>query len=126
MSYRYAENPSASGSATCVVELDSVAPPKSTVQQPTPALSIKSSSLSIEQRLSISPKDGERRDFDLPAPSTAVSQVKQWNSPRINMWRVFATFYSFIILGMNDAAYGVSAPRVNGTQRSCHITLHLI
>lgn len=101
MSYRYAENPGATGSATCVVELDSVA-------QPQPALSIKSSSPSIEKRLNSEPKGTERDDFELPPPSTAVSQLQKWNFPRINMWRVFATFYSFIILGLNDAAYGVS------------------
>lgn len=44
----------------------------------------------------------------LPPPSTAVNSLQKWNSPRINMWRVFATFYSFIMLGLNDAAYGVS------------------
>jgi hypothetical protein len=35
---------------------------------------------------------------------------EQWNTPRINIYRYFATIYSFIIMGMNDAAYGVSSP----------------
>ena len=35
-----------------------------------------------------------------------VSQQK-WNHPRINMWRTFATFLGFFIMGLNDGAYGV-------------------
>jgi len=34
--------------------------------------------------------------------------LPEWNNPRINIYRVFATFYSFFIFGMNDGAYGVS------------------
>jgi hypothetical protein len=41
-------------------------------------------------------------------PSTAVDAIKKWNQPRINMWRVFATFWSFFVTGMNDGSYGVS------------------
>jgi hypothetical protein len=46
----------------------------------------------------------------LPPPSTATPQLQKWNSPRLNMWRCLATFYSFIILGANDAAYGALIP----------------
>lgn len=46
----------------------------------------------------------------LPSPTTAVIQLQKWNSPRINAWRCFATFYCFIILGANDAAYGALIP----------------
>lgn len=46
----------------------------------------------------------------LPPPTTAVPQLQKWNSPRINVWRCLATFYSFIILGANDAAYGALIP----------------
>jgi hypothetical protein len=34
--------------------------------------------------------------------------LEQWNRPRINIYRYLATLYSFVIMGMNDAAYGVS------------------
>jgi hypothetical protein len=33
--------------------------------------------------------------------------LEQWNKPRINLYRYFATLYSFIVMGMNDSAYGV-------------------
>ena len=46
----------------------------------------------------------------LPPPTTSAPQLQRWNSPRINTWRCFATFYSFIILGANDAAYGALIP----------------
>ena len=41
-------------------------------------------------------------------PAMAVEALQKWNDPPINMWRVFATFYSFFVFGMNDGAYGVS------------------
>ncbi|KAJ9613363.1 hypothetical protein H2200_003305 [Cladophialophora chaetospira] len=46
----------------------------------------------------------------LPSPTTATVQLQKWNSPRINMSRCLATFYSFIILGANDGAYGALIP----------------
>ena len=46
----------------------------------------------------------------LPPPTTSTPQLQKWNSPSINMWRCFATFWSFIILGANDAAYGALIP----------------
>ncbi|TVY16730.1 hypothetical protein LARI1_G004638 [Lachnellula arida] len=33
--------------------------------------------------------------------------LEKWNRPRINIYRYLATLYSFVIMGMNDAAYGV-------------------
>jgi hypothetical protein len=44
----------------------------------------------------------------LPQPSTTVSVVERWNHPPINIQRTFATFFAFVIMGANDAAYGVS------------------
>lgn len=38
-----------------------------------------------------------------------VTLTKQrWNHPRRNMWKVFAAFICFSIVGANDGAYGVS------------------
>lgn len=34
--------------------------------------------------------------------------LEKWNEPRINAYRSFATFWSFLVMGANDAAYGVS------------------
>lgn len=45
----------------------------------------------------------------LPPPSTAAQpQIETWKNPRINIWRFCATNFAFVILGANDAVYGVS------------------
>lgn len=41
-------------------------------------------------------------------PSGAFPALEKWNSPRINIFRSFSTFWSFLVMGANDAAYGVS------------------
>ena len=51
--------------------------------------------------------DGEKME-DMFTSTITVEILQEWNHPRINMYRVFATFYSFFIFGMNDGAYGVS------------------
>lgn len=93
-------------SSTCVVEMvrrDSAAQhPISNatfdIQNTTPADSRKSNGT------------GRPVDVDgsLPVPNTAVTSLQKWNHPRINVWRVFATFGAFTLMGANDAAYGVS------------------
>jgi hypothetical protein len=44
----------------------------------------------------------------LPQPSTTVSVVERWNHPKANVYRTLAILYAFIIMGANDATYGVS------------------
>lgn len=44
----------------------------------------------------------------LPQPSTTVSVTERWNHPKANVSRTFAVLFAFIIMGANDAAYGVS------------------
>ena len=61
-------------------------------------------------------EDRERQDTsdpenvrdDVSPPETAWNAKEQWNQPRINVYRVFATFFSFLTVGMNDGSYGVS------------------
>ena len=44
----------------------------------------------------------------LPSPTTqADAPLERWNSPRINLYKTSAAFWSFIVMGANDAAYGV-------------------
>lgn len=47
---------------------------------------------------------------DTPPP-TAVDALEKWNQPRSNIYRTLATFWSFLVMGANDAAYGVSTRR---------------
>ncbi|KAI9866825.1 MAG: hypothetical protein M1813_000767 [Trichoglossum hirsutum] len=37
-----------------------------------------------------------------------VAEAQHWNRPRANVYRVVAACYSFVVLGLNDAAYGIS------------------
>jgi hypothetical protein len=34
--------------------------------------------------------------------------LEKWNQNRLNIYRTFATFWCFLVMGANDAAYGVS------------------
>ena len=51
-----------------------------------------------------------------PNPPEDFTALEKWNSPRINAYRSFATFWSFLVMGANDAAYGVSV--------AIHFTVH--
>jgi hypothetical protein len=50
---------------------------------------------------------------DLPPPNTAVDALERWNSPKSNMYALFGTYLSFLILGMNDASPGPLIPYVS-------------
>ena len=63
---------------------------------------------SIEQ----GPKQSSSPDItgaaiDNQSPAAPVGRQERWNHPRINMARMFVAFYGFVIMGLNDAAYGV-------------------
>jgi hypothetical protein len=45
----------------------------------------------------------------LPQPSTTVLVVERWNQSKLNIFRTLATLFAFMIMGANDAAYGVSS-----------------
>lgn len=46
----------------------------------------------------------------LPSPVTATETLEAWNDSRTNIYRVACTFWSFIIMGLNDATYGAIIP----------------
>ncbi|PVI08567.1 MFS general substrate transporter [Periconia macrospinosa] len=47
----------------------------------------------------------------LPSPTTqAAERRERWNRPRVNFWRTMAAFWSFVVMGSNDAAYGALIP----------------
>lgn len=41
-------------------------------------------------------------------PPAAVYAMERWNQPRSNVYRTLATFWTFVVMGANDAVYGVS------------------
>ncbi|RJE26881.1 Mfs transporter [Aspergillus sclerotialis] len=58
--------------------------------------------------IELQPQAAEAQQSDeAVAPPTAVSVVEKWNEPRSNIYRTFATFWSFLVMGANDAAYGL-------------------
>jgi hypothetical protein len=53
--------------------------------------------------------DGEENMKEEVGDSTdEMNKLDRWNQPRINMYRYFTTLFCLILMGMNDAAYGVS------------------
>ena len=54
---------------------------------------------------------------EVEPPETAVDEVEKWNDPRGNIFRTWATFPSFFIIGANDAAVGVGIAPLCRTQR---------
>jgi hypothetical protein len=60
-----------------------------------------------ENQNKIQARDVEDVRGDVAPPSNAVEALQTWHSPRVNMFRVFATFWSFFVVGMNDGSFGV-------------------
>lgn len=55
-------------------------------------------------------QSSEQDTTDLPPPSTAAHALLRWNNPKGNAYRLFAACYAFIVVGLNDAAYGPLIP----------------
>ncbi|XDG05949.1 hypothetical protein ABKA04_005564 [Annulohypoxylon sp. FPYF3050] len=45
----------------------------------------------------------------LPPPNLVTETVQRWNYPRKNIPRIMSCFWSFVVMGANDAAYGIQA-----------------
>jgi hypothetical protein len=54
----------------------------------------------------------------LPQPSTTVSLVERWNGSKASIYRTAATLFAFVIMGANDAAYGVSLATLRAGNRN--------
>ncbi len=103
-----------SGSATAVLEPIELQPVRT--KQDGPSLSSKQApsiggrSLGSDTaRLQLNDQDKDRNET-LPSPTTSTEELEVWNRPRVNMYRTFATFWAFIVMGMNDASYGPLIP----------------
>jgi len=72
--------------------------------------------LEMKREEEIREKNLESRDIETgvdtkenqSAPINAIPALQQWNKPRINSYRYGAALLGMLIMGMNDAAYGVS------------------
>lgn len=45
----------------------------------------------------------------VPEETPSYKPLEIWNHPRSNVLKTLATFWSFLIMGASDAAYGVSS-----------------
>jgi hypothetical protein len=74
-------------------------------------------SLSSRENDSIhSNRAGDDPAESLPSPTTSSEKLQRWNHPRTNLFRTLAAFWGFVVMGMNDAAYGVrSSPTLKRT-----------
>lgn len=100
------------GSSTCVVEPVELQDVSSHLQRPADAkMNGSRTSLQIHETLGSEDRKSNNDDRmeNLPSPTTAAAErLERWNTPRLNLWRTLAAFWSFIVMGSNDAAYGVN------------------
>ena len=99
------------GSSTCVIELQDqprIPTKPASVKQQRPG-SVKS--LSLSQIPKSSSENNDPIEI-LPSPTTATEKLQAWNNPPVNKYRTFSAFWSFFIMGANDAAYGALLPYV--------------
>lgn len=54
------------------------------------------------------------------------NNLEQWNSPSINKYRYLAANFGFIIMGMNDAAYGVSRSNIESFRIRNELTVLIL
>lgn len=112
------------GSSTCVIELPSRTTAAPSAGDGAGVLGKRlEPQLSFERRLGDSPtatrpsfEQMEAGNFEASG-GRVVKVAEKWNSPRINTWRLGAVFWSMMIMGANDAAYGVSIPHPLNCER---------
>ncbi|KAF2255841.1 MFS general substrate transporter [Trematosphaeria pertusa] len=63
----------------------------------------------------------------LPSPTTqAAVRLERWNTPRLNFWRTLAAFWSFVVMGSNDAAYGALIPYLQEYYNLTFVVISLV
>jgi hypothetical protein len=105
------------GSATCVVELDEMQKPHEQIRIKEPTENINHRLSRVESNRSKIIHTENDVDGSLPSPTTATEELQRWNYPKKNMFRTFAAFWGFIIMGANDAAVGVCLMPENTNSR---------
>ncbi|KAF4774571.1 MFS transporter [Colletotrichum scovillei] len=62
----------------------------------------------------------------LPAPTTTAEFVQRWNHPRSNLFRVLSCFFSLLVSGANDAAYGALIPYLETYYGLSYVVVSLV
>ncbi|KAH9807828.1 bypass of stop codon protein 6-like [Teratosphaeria destructans] len=86
----------------------------------------RGSSLRCQSPHSFTAEYTSDRNEPPPLPTTVTEHVETWHSPRINVYRVLATFWSFTIMGANDAAYGPLIPYLEEYYSLSYLVVSLI
>jgi len=103
-------------SSTCVIEPVELQDVSSFLSRPQEAkLAPSQPNLQISETApttTLGHRVGNSEDSDpiegLPEPITHVAErAERWNQSRLNVCRTLAAFWSFVVMGSNDAAYGV-------------------
>lgn len=64
---------------------------------------------------------------NLPSPTTQAAQkLERWNHPRSNFFRTAAAFWSFVVMGSNDAAYGALIPYLQEYYKLSFVVISLV
>ncbi|KAF5981413.1 tetracycline resistance protein [Fusarium bulbicola] len=102
-------NLTAAGSATDAIDLESL-----------PRLSHRGEE---EARRRV---DVVQQGVDSNASSQETIAPPKWNHPPINKYRTAATFWSFLVVGMNDGSYGALVPLLEDYYHKNHTLLSLV
>ncbi|KAI0444222.1 putative MFS transporter [Xylaria telfairii] len=116
------------GSSTAVMEMEpvylSALPPKHSSAD---AISTTPTPPDSSTRRASTDEERQDQDAGFPAPPPSGTDVKErWNYPRTNMPRVGACFYSFLVMGANDSAYGPLIPYLQEYYHLSYIIVSLI
>ncbi|KAL4924621.1 MFS general substrate transporter [Aspergillus undulatus] len=69
--------------------------------------------------------EGQAENVPQELPDQAPTSNK-WNEPRSNIFRVFTTFWVFLIMGANDAAYGALLPYLQDYYGISHMVVSVV
>ncbi|EFY91605.1 hypothetical protein MAC_02490 [Metarhizium acridum CQMa 102] len=61
-----------------------------------------------------------------PCPHSAVAATERWNGSRTNVYRIAACFFSFLVMGANDSAYGPLIPYLEKYYKLTYIVVSLV
>ncbi|TKA80767.1 hypothetical protein B0A49_00504 [Cryomyces minteri] len=110
------------GSSTSVIELQ----PITSNHENASKQSLPHIAHYVSRRQSHSKSVVDDRNESLPSPTTATEALQKWNTPSVNMYRSFAAFWGFIIMGANDAAYGAIIPYLESYYNLTYTVVSLI
>jgi hypothetical protein len=100
-----------SGSSTCVISPPTELQPISISHPQEAKLAGSHTSLHLSDTKGAQDDDSP---VDLPSPTTHPAvKPERWNHPRSNLFKTMAAFWSFVVMGSNDAAYGALIPYVS-------------